>query len=183
MRSLSDTGRSSKAFSRNILRLVGPIEVIWIAIWGFAFAKAIRKYGRSRGFIGEPQNHAHAITHWESKQVFFDQTFPGSQSHTQRFSSVRTGRRFALCSWRSAPIFLRVPRVRSPRRLGLPEGAGLQATTHGVSLRRHWNLGQRRRNGTMVPYHLIRRTKPKPNRSLLLTRRPPSDGTSGQGHT
>ena len=55
MRSLSDTGRSSKAFSRNILRLVGPIEVIWIAIWGFAFAKAIRKYGRSRGFIGEPQ--------------------------------------------------------------------------------------------------------------------------------
>ncbi len=28
---------------RNILRLVGLIEVIWIAMWSFAFAKAIRK--------------------------------------------------------------------------------------------------------------------------------------------
>ena len=29
--------------NRNLLRLVGLIEVIWIAMWGFAFAKAIRK--------------------------------------------------------------------------------------------------------------------------------------------
>ena len=29
--------------NRNLLRLVGLIEVIWIAMWSFAFAKAIRK--------------------------------------------------------------------------------------------------------------------------------------------
>ena len=31
---------------RNILRLVGLIEVIWIAMWSFAFAKAIKEIGR-----------------------------------------------------------------------------------------------------------------------------------------
>ena len=29
--------------NKNLLRLVGLIEVIWIAMWSFAFAKAIRK--------------------------------------------------------------------------------------------------------------------------------------------